>query len=76
MLTFALKKIMVKNNLLSQSIVEDGKIQNMTLLEKLCLIIFFKFHNKNLRSIRVLASEKPPKKHTFSDETVSISQYP
>ena len=38
----------VKNKLLSQSIGEDGKkMEKITMLEKLQLVNFFKFHKKN-----------------------------
>ena len=49
------------------------KMQKITMLQKLCLVNFFKFHKKNLSSTQILASEKPPKKYAFSDARVSIS---
>ena len=72
MLTFAFKKYGL-NNLLSQSIVEDGKNAKIIMLEKLCLVNFFMFHKKKFSSTQILASEKPPKKYACSEATDYIS---
>ena len=60
---------MVNNYLLSQSIVEDGKIEKNAMLEKEYLVKFFKFHKFCLTSTQ----EKPPKKYAFSDATVPMA---
>ena len=45
LMTLATTKVAVKNYLLLQLVVENGKkITKLTLMEKLCLVNFFKFY--------------------------------
>ena len=43
------------------------KMPKLTMLEKLCLVNFFKFYYKHLSTIQALESAKPPKKYAFAD---------
>ena len=72
---FCLKKMIIKNNLLSQSIVEDGKNAKNYYVGKImyALSLFQVKFKKKLSSTQILASEKSPEKYAFSDATVSIS---
>ena len=72
-MNFALKKWRSKMNYCRNQLGKMEKMKTITMLEKLCLVNFFKFHKKKLSSTQILASEKPPEKYTFSDAMVSIS---
>ena len=60
---------MVKNNLVSQLIVEDGKIKNFYVGKIMPCQCFHVKKNKKSSSKQVLASEKPLGKYTFFDAT-------
>ena len=62
---FCFKKIMVKNNLFSKSIAENWKMEKITMLEKLCLVSFFKFHKKNWIPQKSLHQKNRPKNMHF-----------
>ena len=71
---FCLKKMAIKNKLLSQSIREDEKNgRKKYYVGKIMPCQFFKVSLKKLSSTQVLASEKLPKKYAISDATVPIS---
>ena len=56
-LAFALQKIGVKKNVLSELVVEDGKMQKQTTLTKLCLVNLFKFGILFWSTLKSLESE-------------------
>ena len=47
-------------------------LKKFTLLEILCLVNFFKFHNFSFSTIQALESAKPPEKYAFADSTVPM----
>ena len=60
-LAFAFKKIGVKQNVLPEVVVEDGKMQKQTMLKKLCLVNFFKFGILFWSILQSLESANRPK---------------
>ena len=65
-------KLLVKNMLCLQLILQDGKLANNFNNGKIMICVFFKFHSKIFSTIPAVESATQTKKYKAADSTVCM----